>query len=309
MPTNCAGCSPPNLLMPSNNSNLTSALSRQMQLLRLQVDRIDLKILRLLQQRTKLSHQIGKAKRRRQAVIYVPERERDLLVRLVRHSGGNPPVKALEAIYREIFSSSRAAQGQPEIGLLRAGAPAIILPARWCFGACDRFVTKRNWAELADGLESGALAVVLLSGADLTRVFHKTATLRHFFHRFAIIGDFPAEADSALPLSKRIFIVGLKGKGASMEANRALILIKCKSTANAVKTLLHAMPAHSIQAELLDLRAKTPRGAMAPALVRLTLARTIDGIHATSQLLAARHAAALPLSILGVYLATEDYAG
>ena len=103
--------------------------------------------------------------------------------------------------------------------------------------------------------------------------------------------------------------MGRKGKGASLEANRALILIKCKSTANAVKTLLHVMPAHSIQAESLDFRAKTPRGAVAPALVRLTLARTIDGIHATSQLLAARHAADLSLSILGVYLGTEDYAG
>ncbi|MCE0499427.1 MAG: chorismate mutase, partial [Methylacidiphilales bacterium] len=266
------------------------------------MDRIDLRILRLLQQRTKLSHLIGNAKRRHRAAIYVPERERDLLMRLIRRSGGNPPVKALEAIYREIFSSSRAAQGQPEIGLLRATAQAMILPARWCFGACDRFVPKRNWTELAGGLETGALAVILLTGADLAQVFQKTATLSHFFHRFTIIGDFPAEANSALPLSRRIFIVGLKGKGASLEANRALVLIKCKSTANAVKTLLHAMPDHSVQAETLDFRAKTPRGAMAPALVRLTLAQTIDGIHATSQLLAARQAASLSLSILGVYL-------
>ena len=65
--------------MPPNNNNLTSALSRQMRSLRQQVDRIDLKILKLLQQRTKLSGQIGKMKRRHGAVIYVPERERELI--------------------------------------------------------------------------------------------------------------------------------------------------------------------------------------------------------------------------------------
>ncbi|MCE0496375.1 MAG: hypothetical protein LV481_00305, partial [Methylacidiphilales bacterium] len=64
----------------------------------------------------------------------------------------------------------------------------------------------------------------------------------------------------------------------------------------------------SIQAESLDCRAKAPQGTIAPVLVRLRLPRTIDGIHATSQLLAARQAAGLSLSILGVYLGTEDYA-
>jgi hypothetical protein len=175
-------------------------------------------------------------------------------------------------------------------------------------GACDRFVSKKNWVELADGLETGALAVVLLTGVDLARVFQKATTLQHFSDRLTIIGDFPADLDPALSLSRRIFIVAPKGKGASLEANRVLILIKCKSTANAVKTLLHAMSAHSTQAESLNLRAQTTRGAMAPALVRLALAKSSEGIHATSQLVAAGHSADLSLSILGVYLGTEDYA-
>ncbi len=273
------------------------------------MDRIDLKILKLLQQRTELSRQIGQAKRRHRAPIYVPERERDLMARLVRRSRGHPPTRGLEAIYREIFSSSRAAQGQPEIGLLETSAASIIPAARWCFGACDRFVSKKKWAELADGLAKGKLAVLLLTGADLERVFQQSTVLIDFFHRFTIIGDFPADADPALPLSRRIFIVATKGKGASLEANRALILIKCKSTGNAVKTLLHAMPARFIQAESHPFRVKTSRGSDASALLRLTLARPIDGIHATSQLLAARQAADVSFSILGVYLGSEGYAG
>src|SRR5271170_248127 len=155
MPTNCAGYNLPKSLMPPNNNNLTSALSRQMQRLRLQVDRIDLKMLQLLQQRTKLSGQIGRMKRRHGAVIYVPERERELVARLTRLSKGEPPARAVAALYREILSSSRAAQGQAPIGLLQASASLVLPASRACFGACDRFSPRKKWAELAEGLHTG----------------------------------------------------------------------------------------------------------------------------------------------------------
>jgi chorismate mutase len=74
-----------------------------MQPLRRQVDRIDLKMLQLLQQRTKLSGRIGRMKRRHGAVIYVPERERELLTRLIHLSKGTPPPRAVAALYREIL--------------------------------------------------------------------------------------------------------------------------------------------------------------------------------------------------------------
>src|SRR5260221_14416347 len=115
MPMNCAGYSPRNPLMPPNNSNSKSALSRQMQHLRRQVDRTDLKILRLLQQRTKLSQRIGAMKRRHRADIYVPEREREPLARVSRLSRGKLPPAAAAAIYREILSSSGAPQGPAPI--------------------------------------------------------------------------------------------------------------------------------------------------------------------------------------------------
>src|SRR5476649_1952975 len=166
MPMNCAGYNLPKFPMPPNNNNLTSALSRQMQRLRLQVDRIDLKMLQLLQQRTKLSGQIGKMKRRHGAVIYVPERERELVARLARLSKGLPPARAVAALYREIMSSSRAAQGQTPIGVLRASAPLVLPASRACFGACDQFSPKKTWAELVKGLDSGALSLALLTGED-----------------------------------------------------------------------------------------------------------------------------------------------
>src|SRR5271163_3903271 len=134
---NYAGCTHLKFPMPPNPNNLKSALSRQMQRLRQQVDQIDLKMLRLLQQRTKLSGQIGQMKRRHGAVVYVPERERELVARLTRLGKGLPPARAVAAIYREIMSSSRAAQGQEPIGVLRASVPVVLPASMACFGACD----------------------------------------------------------------------------------------------------------------------------------------------------------------------------
>jgi len=288
--------------MPPNPSNSKSALSRQMQRLRRQVDQTDRKILRLLQQRTKLSEKIGAMKRRHQADVYVPERERELLARVTRLGRGKLPPSAVTAIYREILSSSRAAQGQAPIGLLRASAAEVKSPARWCFGACDDFQLMARWPAMATGLESGALAVALLTGQDLAEVLHSRREQQAFFDRFAVVGDF-AGTDEAL--AGRIFIVMRRGKGAAAEANRILILIECKSTVNAVKTLLHSMPDRPIHAEQLNLRTR-PNHRTTLALVRLAMPQPMDGICAIGQVLTARKAVGFEISILGVYPGQEN---
>jgi len=280
-----------------------------MRQLRLQVDRIDLKMLQLLQQRTKLSGRIGETKRRHGADIYVPEREAELLARVKLLSKGKLPPRAVTAIYREVLSGSRAAQGQKPIGLLQASAEIVLLPGRWCFGACDDFLPKKTWKEVANGLAKGNLALALLTGKDLAHLLKTESSCIEFFKRFTVVGDFPSTLGSDVPLTRRIFVVTLRGKGASSEANRLLILIKCKSTVNAVKSLLHFMPDRSIRAEQLTLPAKPARDETVLKLARLSLASPLDGIRVTSQLLAARQSAGLSASILGIYLSPEVYGG
>jgi chorismate mutase len=285
-----------------------------MRRLREQVDRIDLKMLQLLQQRTKLSGRIGKMKRRHGAVIYVPERERELVARLVRLSRGRPSARAVAATYREILSSSRAAQGQAPIGLLRASARVVLSASRVCFGACDQFSTKRTWAELAKNLDTGALSLALLTGDDLLRALRTHRQRNDFFRRLTVAGDFFPAFAAKTPPARRIFIVTPRGNGTALEANRILILIECKSTVNAIKSLLHSMPDFSIHAEQLTRRAASTRQGTARrgpvvTLAHLTLARPVDGIRATSRLLAACKPAGISVSILGIYAGTEDYAG
>ena len=306
---NCAGYSLPNPPMPPNNSNSTSTLSRQMQPLRQQVDRIDLKMLRLLQQRTKLSAQIGAMKRRHKAVIYVPEREHELIARLARLSKGKLSGKAVAALYREILSGSRAAQGQMPIGLLQASASTVLPASHSCFGACDQFLSKRTWPELARGLASGDLSLALLTADDLVNILTSNRWRDAFKKDLTVAGDFPMKSGAGNSLASRVFIITPRGNTPPQRATRIAILIECKSTLNAIKSLIRYMPDLSIHAEHLASRAThASRGAVV-TLACLRSSKPMDGARAAASVTSAAQSAKLPVSILGIYLGTEDYGG
>jgi chorismate mutase len=286
--------------MPPSNSNSTSAstLSRRMRHLRTQVDRIDLKILRLLQQRTKLARRIGETKRRHRAVIYVPERERELLRRVARLSRGKLPARAVTAIFREILSSSRAEQGQGAIGLLRPSAAEILPAARGSFGACDEFLPFKTWPQLAARLADGSLALALLTGDDLARILRSPAARRRFPAQARLVADFTPGPD--LPLGRRIFVVTPPGPEAPRDGNRAVILIECKSRTNTVKSWLKSMPECSLQAQQAALRIGA--GNASAVLMRLTSTPLAPATRAL-------RSADVPFSVLGLYQGTEDYGG
>jgi len=260
-------------------------------------------MLQLLQQRTKLIGEIGRMKRRHRAVIYVPERERELVARLVRLSKGKLSSRVVSAVYREILSGSRAAQGQPPIGLLQGSSGGLLSAAHKAFGACDRFAARKTWPELAKGLRSRTLSFALVTGRDLVQALRTEPPWREFTKHLNVAGEIsPAgEGKSVSP----IFIITPRGSGAVAKVNRIVILIECKSTLNAIKSLLRTMPELSLLAE--PLRATPARRGL--ALAQLGAARTVDGAKAAGILAAAAKTADLSLSILGAYLAPEDYGG
>jgi chorismate mutase len=277
--------------------------------LRKQVDRIDQRLLQLLQQRTKLSGEIGRAKRRHGAEIYVPDRERMLLARVAKLARGRLPGPALAAIYREILSSSRAAQGQQPIGVIAGNklhsqgthghfrwrrqnqVTPILRAARCHFGACDEFAMMKDWRELSRQLRSGKLAIGLLTFDDLV-----VALRDPYSGGLAVIGDF-LPVDGEPGLSERIFVV--KPAPDAQEGSRALILIECKPTANAVKSRITSMPCAPKLVELTPLpgRSRTPS-----SLAALTFRKPISHESLT--------ASGKPLGlVLGIYTTDESHGG
>src|SRR5215217_7716258 len=79
--------------------------------IREKIDAIDDQLIRLLNERADLVHEVGLVKKANGTEIYAPEREESLLRALLAKNAelkGRLPESAIRAIYREIMSASLA---------------------------------------------------------------------------------------------------------------------------------------------------------------------------------------------------------
>jgi chorismate mutase-like protein len=106
--------------------------------LRQQIDQLDQKILRLLNERLSLAPVIGQKKKQIGGAVFAPDREEALLARLMQSNRGPTQENDLRAIYREIFSSSRARQGGIDIGIPQDDLASYGV-ARSIFGNQERY--------------------------------------------------------------------------------------------------------------------------------------------------------------------------
>ncbi len=91
----------------------TDYLSARLLELRRQISSIDQQLLQLLNYRAEISLEVGSLKSQQSDSVFKPFREKDVLQDLASKNPGPLPQKHLEAIYREILSSSRSLQ-QPQ---------------------------------------------------------------------------------------------------------------------------------------------------------------------------------------------------
>ena len=80
--------------------------------LRRRIDRIDEKLLRLLNQRAAAALQIGRIKKKQRLPVYDAHREQQVLLRLSRRNGGPLPASSVKAIFKEILRLNRGLQGR-----------------------------------------------------------------------------------------------------------------------------------------------------------------------------------------------------
>ena len=101
----------------SGNSRAAASLSS----LRSQVDKVDLQILKLINDRARLASDIGKVKHDQAGDIFAPAREEEVLQNLIANNQGPLDAATIRAIYREIMSGSRALQRTMKIAYLGGG--------------------------------------------------------------------------------------------------------------------------------------------------------------------------------------------
>jgi len=106
-----------------------------LQNLRKKIDKIDLEIIKFLNQRADLCLGIGRLKSKSKKGIYSPEREREILARIAKLNKGPLNNEALEAVYREIMSGSLSLEKPLKIAYLGPPATFTNLAAIKKFGS------------------------------------------------------------------------------------------------------------------------------------------------------------------------------
>lgn len=126
--------------------------------IRQQIDAIDSELLRLLNQRADLVHEVGVVKKAEGAEIYAPEREETVLRALVSKNaalGGRMPEKSIRAVYREIMSASLALEKDLTIAYFGPPSTNTHQAARSKFGASVEYTPQVSIADVFDVVARG----------------------------------------------------------------------------------------------------------------------------------------------------------
>lgn len=116
--------------------------------LRKKVDRIDGKILGLLNERAKLGLSIGRAKSKKGVSVYVPDREKEIYRRLSSINKGPLSGESLKAIYREIMSGSLSLEKPLKITYLGPPFTFTHLAALKKFGSSVEYVACNSITDI-----------------------------------------------------------------------------------------------------------------------------------------------------------------
>ena len=125
--------------------------------LRKKIDKIDDQLLKLINQRAALAIQIGREKSRNNigGHFHVPHREREILDRLAQNNTGPFTSKALESVFREIFSATLALEKPLQIGYLGPETTFSHQAALRHFGHGSLFTPFSNIESIFAAVEKG----------------------------------------------------------------------------------------------------------------------------------------------------------
>jgi chorismate mutase/prephenate dehydratase len=123
--------------------------------LRRGIDSVDEEIVRLLDRRAWMARRIGEIKHQRGLAAYAPARERLVLDRVAALSEGEFPRRGLQAVFREIISSSISLEGRLRVSYLGPEATFTHEAALRSFGSSIELDPQTTVAEVFAGVERG----------------------------------------------------------------------------------------------------------------------------------------------------------
>jgi chorismate mutase / prephenate dehydratase len=103
--------------------------------LRSEIDSLDSKIVKLLNERAKVVQKIGEIKKQISAQVYVPNREKEVYEKIISQNSGPLSNECLAAIYRELIAGSRALEKVLKVSYLGPVGTFSYLAAKQRFGS------------------------------------------------------------------------------------------------------------------------------------------------------------------------------
>jgi chorismate mutase / prephenate dehydratase len=119
------------------------------------IDAVDEEIVRLLDRRARLARRIGEIKRDNGLEAYAPARERAVLDRVASLGQGDFPTRGLEAVFREIISSSISLEARLKVAYLGPESTFTHEAALRSFGASVELEPQATVAEVFTRVERG----------------------------------------------------------------------------------------------------------------------------------------------------------
>ncbi len=123
--------------------------------LRRELDKVDREILAAMNRRAELAKEIGKAKETGRQGVYDPVREAEVLRRVVGANSGPLSDEAVQAVYRELISGSRAVQAPVRVAYLGPEFTFSHLAAIERFGQSAELVPVGTIAAVFEEVERG----------------------------------------------------------------------------------------------------------------------------------------------------------
>ena len=123
--------------------------------LRSEIDAVDAEIVRLLDRRAALARGIGEFKQQRGLAVYAPARERVVLDRVTALGNGGFPKRGLEAVFREIISTSVSLETRLKVAYLGPEATFTHEAALRSFGTSIELRPQATVAEVFARVERG----------------------------------------------------------------------------------------------------------------------------------------------------------
>jgi chorismate mutase / prephenate dehydratase len=135
---------------------ISGTFTKELDVLRQDIDRVDNRLVQLLNERADVAQRIGQVKHQMGQKAYVPERERKLLQRLQELNQGPLPEESLRLIYKEIISASLALESPLRVAFLGPEATFTHEATKRHFGMSAQLFGKRSITEVFREVEQGS---------------------------------------------------------------------------------------------------------------------------------------------------------